>query len=186
MPCRRSASATKPLPFIASTNSLSTRAAVSPRDFRQPIARRITIKRPGSRRRPGSQPASASGCCFTPAALPPPGARETWSRAMLARNSSRCCSAQIREGARCVALHLCRLVQGQGMTHAGNKGFDVVTVSIGAATAWPGDPSSKWRGTLAPLAVADEALYRTKRGGRNQIQRAEDAPAGKPTDPPYV
>ena len=44
--------------------------------------------------------------------------------------------------------------------HAGNDSFGVVTVSIGTATALPGDSSSELETANAMLSAADEALYR--------------------------
>jgi hypothetical protein len=67
MPCRFSASATKPDAFISSMKSLSHACAAS-RPFGTPMACSITMKRPGSRRTPPTRVASASNCCFTPAA----------------------------------------------------------------------------------------------------------------------
>jgi diguanylate cyclase (GGDEF)-like protein/PAS domain S-box-containing protein len=81
------------------------------------------------------------------------------------------------EGARHVATRICALVQNQGVVHAENEGFGVVTLSIGTATAWPGDPSSKWGGAGAMLSAADAALYRAKSSGRNQVKSDIDVSA---------
>jgi diguanylate cyclase (GGDEF)-like protein len=49
----------------------------------------------------------------------------------------------------------------------------IVTISLGVATAVPGESSSPE--TL--VAAADEALYRAKRAGRNRVETAD--PMGK-------
>jgi diguanylate cyclase (GGDEF)-like protein/PAS domain S-box-containing protein len=91
-----------------------------------------------------------------------------------------------REGARCVATRICRLVHDLGLVHAGNAGLGVVTVSIGTATAWPGDPNSDLSSAVALLSAADAALYRAKASGRNQVKGDGDAPAHGRTDPPLA
>jgi diguanylate cyclase (GGDEF)-like protein len=48
----------------------------------------------------------------------------------------------------------------------------VVTISIGAATV----RASKGTNPAEVVAFADEALYRAKASGRNQVQRADPAP----------
>jgi diguanylate cyclase (GGDEF)-like protein/PAS domain S-box-containing protein len=74
-----------------------------------------------------------------------------------------------RDGAMKVAQCVRQLVQGLGLVHEGNTGFGVATVSIGAATARPGDPQSEVDSVSILLAGADKALYQAKRGGRNQV-----------------
>jgi diguanylate cyclase (GGDEF)-like protein/PAS domain S-box-containing protein len=82
-----------------------------------------------------------------------------------------------REGARQVAMALCKLVHDQGIVHAGNDGFGVATVSIGTATVWPSDPSGRLQSAEALLSAADQALYQAKNGGRNQVKSDIDLAA---------
>jgi len=57
----------------------------------------------------------------------------------------------------------------QGLTFESSQGPFSVTLSLGVAT-WPRDGAD-----LAELVdAADQALYRAKRGGRNQVVRADD------------
>jgi diguanylate cyclase (GGDEF)-like protein/PAS domain S-box-containing protein len=77
-----------------------------------------------------------------------------------------------RDGARLVAEQVRRLVQDLGMPHEGNPVDGVVTVSIGAATARPGDPEDDLRDVNALLSSADAALYQAKKGGRNRVVEA--------------
>jgi diguanylate cyclase (GGDEF)-like protein/PAS domain S-box-containing protein len=80
------------------------------------------------------------------------------------------------DGARRVALRLCALVQGLALKHEGNPDTAVVTVSIGAALAWPAERNSGLGDPAALLAAADVALYQAKRAGRNRVVMSGDAP----------
>lgn len=81
------------------------------------------------------------------------------------------------DGALSLAARLCKLVQDMEMAHAGNAGLGVVTVSIGVATALPGDSRCSIDSVTALLGAADAALYRAKSGGRNQVVAVADAGA---------
>jgi diguanylate cyclase (GGDEF)-like protein len=74
-----------------------------------------------------------------------------------------------RDGALHVGERARTLVQNLGIAHEGNPTDAVVTVSVGAATAWPGKAESRLRNVDDFLAAADVALYEAKRGGRNQV-----------------
>jgi diguanylate cyclase (GGDEF)-like protein/PAS domain S-box-containing protein len=74
-----------------------------------------------------------------------------------------------RAGARCVAERVRKLVLDLAMAHEGSPAPSLVTVSIGVATAWPGDPESGPESVSALLAAADTALYQAKSGGRNRV-----------------
>ena len=83
------------------------------------------------------------------------------------------------DGARFVAERLRGLVQGLGIKHDSNAAHGIVTVSIGAATAWPDDPASQFGSIDALLTAADAALYRAKDKGRNQVCSASSSRAGR-------
>ena len=73
-----------------------------------------------------------------------------------------------KEGAEGVAERVRNAVQGLGIPHPGSKIADVVTLSIGGGTAAQTD--------LIPndlVASADEALYASKREGRNRVSFTE-------------
>jgi diguanylate cyclase (GGDEF)-like protein/PAS domain S-box-containing protein len=74
-----------------------------------------------------------------------------------------------RDGAQCVAERVRKLVENLAIAHEGNHADGVVTVSIGAAIAWPADPKNGPESVSALLAAADTALYQAKNGGRNQV-----------------
>lgn len=78
-------------------------------------------------------------------------------------------------GAWHVAERLCAQVKALGIPHADNPDTGVVTVSIGAATSWPGEPASACRSIGALLAAADAALYAAKHAGRDRVMAAETA-----------
>jgi len=74
--------------------------------------------------------------------------------------------ATTQDGAKRIAEDLCAAVVAMGVPHAAAGGS--VTVSIGAATAFP-------TGDIEPAALidaADGALYAAKRGGRNCVATA--------------
>lgn len=75
-------------------------------------------------------------------------------------------------GALYIAQRLCAEVQALGIPHEDNSDAGVVTVSIGAATAWPGEPASASRSIDVLLTTADTALYEAKNTG-NQVGVAE-------------
>jgi len=67
--------------------------------------------------------------------------------------------------ARIVAQKLCDAVVDAALPHGGrDDGFDVVTVSVGASST-----ITLAEGSEAVLQAADDALYRSKRGGRNCV-----------------
>jgi diguanylate cyclase (GGDEF)-like protein len=72
-------------------------------------------------------------------------------------------------GARMLAELLCRGIRELRIVHEPNVGIGVVTVSIGVATAWPGDPESGFTELAGLFNAADAALYRAKCAGRNQV-----------------
>ena len=75
-----------------------------------------------------------------------------------------------RDGAAHVAERIRVLVRDLDIAHAGNPDIGVVTLSIGVATAWPGEIKTGGLGSVsALLAAADGALYQAKSRGRNQV-----------------
>jgi diguanylate cyclase (GGDEF)-like protein/PAS domain S-box-containing protein len=74
-----------------------------------------------------------------------------------------------RVGALSVADRVRKLVLDLAMAHDGNPPLNVVTVSIGVATAWPKDPEKGPKSVSALLSAADSALYQAKSGGRNRV-----------------
>jgi diguanylate cyclase (GGDEF)-like protein/PAS domain S-box-containing protein len=74
-----------------------------------------------------------------------------------------------RDGAGNIAERVRRLVQDLGIAHEDNSPERVVTICIGTATTWPGNPESPIRNLDELVAAADAALYNAKRGGRNQV-----------------
>ncbi len=78
-----------------------------------------------------------------------------------------------RAGALFVAERALRLVRDLAIVHD-SAAPGVVTVSIGVATAWPGDPGSGPKDISALLGAADAALYQAKSGGRNRVMIADE------------
>jgi diguanylate cyclase (GGDEF)-like protein len=74
-----------------------------------------------------------------------------------------------QEGALVVAERLCRRVQDLRIPHEGNAVAGVVTISIGAVTAWPDGCEDISGGIADFLSAADAALYQAKRDGRSRI-----------------
>jgi diguanylate cyclase (GGDEF)-like protein/PAS domain S-box-containing protein len=74
-----------------------------------------------------------------------------------------------RAGAVCVAERVRKLVLDLAIAHEGSFLPGLVTVSIGVATAWPGDPESGLGSVSALVAAADAALYQAKSAGRNRV-----------------
>jgi diguanylate cyclase (GGDEF)-like protein len=75
-----------------------------------------------------------------------------------------------REAVAQMATELCQAVRDLEMIHEKSPTADHVTVSVGVATRVPD-------GKLEPeelVASADEALYRAKKAGRNQVARGSD------------
>jgi diguanylate cyclase (GGDEF)-like protein len=75
-------------------------------------------------------------------------------------------------GAQYIGGRLRRFVQDLGIAHEGNVNHGVVIVSVGSATAQPGDQSGRFRNVEDLLTAADDAMYRAKHTGRNQIVAA--------------
>jgi diguanylate cyclase (GGDEF)-like protein/PAS domain S-box-containing protein len=73
-------------------------------------------------------------------------------------------------GALRVAERVRTLVLDLAIAHEGSPAASVVTVSVGVATAWPGESGPKSVSTL--LAAADTAMYQAKSGGRNRVEIA--------------
>ncbi len=54
-------------------------------------------------------------------------------------------------------------VERQAVPHEGNPPWGVVTISGGIAIAQTSEPIDRW------VDAADDALYRAKQAGRNQV-----------------
>jgi diguanylate cyclase (GGDEF)-like protein len=77
------------------------------------------------------------------------------------------------EGAMRVAELIRELVLSLAIPHKDSPAPGVVTVSIGAATAWPRDPGKGPGSVSALLAAADASLYQAKDRGRNQVAMSD-------------
>ncbi len=73
------------------------------------------------------------------------------------------------EGATRVAERVRALIEGLGVPHEANDDGKVVTVSVGVATAWPGEADTTSHDIGMLLARTDAALYRAKSEGRNRF-----------------
>lgn len=67
---------------------------------------------------------------------------------------------------RLVAERICTAIESLSIAHAGSE-YAVLTISCGVAAA--DDPKDDPGGWIQVVAAADEALYRAKSNGRNQI-----------------
>ena len=69
------------------------------------------------------------------------------------------------EGAKNVAENIRSAIEKLEILHEGSPSYGVVTVSIGVAAIMPEEKSSPEN----LMAIADEALYRAKKGGKNRV-----------------
>jgi diguanylate cyclase (GGDEF)-like protein/PAS domain S-box-containing protein len=89
-------------------------------------------------------------------------------------------------GALSVAERVCQLVRDLRLPHAGNETEGVMTVSIGVATAMPGDPVSGLDSIETLLSAADAALYQAKSDGRNRVVVAARGTMPQPGGLPVI
>lgn len=73
------------------------------------------------------------------------------------------------EGAVVVAERLRAQIEGLEISHTGSLIADHVTISLGVATIWPALEAAP----EALIQAADQALYRAKQGGRNQVKEID-------------
>jgi diguanylate cyclase (GGDEF)-like protein/PAS domain S-box-containing protein len=81
------------------------------------------------------------------------------------------------EGAMSLARSLCTRIEALALPHEDNDSFGVMTVSVGAATAHPGQRFNAFADVPSLLASADAALYQAKSNGRHQAVCFEIRPA---------
>jgi len=73
-----------------------------------------------------------------------------------------------RDGALQIANDICAALRSRKLPHKGNPG-GIMTVSVGCATLVP----HLGQGSTTLIDIADEALYRAKRSGRNRVCSGE-------------
>lgn len=73
-----------------------------------------------------------------------------------------------QSGAAIIAERIRQAVEGLGLEHRSSAVEPIVTISVGSGTATSGDLNS-----AEILKVADDALYRSKREGRNRVTASE-------------
>jgi diguanylate cyclase (GGDEF)-like protein/PAS domain S-box-containing protein len=73
------------------------------------------------------------------------------------------------EGATRIANNICEALHDRKVAHKENP-FGIVTISVGCATMTP----QLGHNSATLIELADEALYRSKRNGRNQVSSSQD------------